>query len=209
MRKGIIVNLKKFKLLDYVNINKIFIILSLLFTVGIFIGSTILSSNDLISDFAKKFFTNFIELHKATNFIKKLFFCFLRYLIILILYFLSGSGTLGVVLCPYIIIWQGIFLGSLISYVYGTYGISGIAFNAIILIPPMTIFAICSFFAARYSINFSLQIAKLTLPRSRPVNLFYDFKNYCNKYVILFLITLLCSVIEIVLNLLFFNFFSY
>ncbi len=209
MRKGIIVNLKKLKILDYVNINKIFILLSLLFVAGVFIGSTILSKNSFVADLTEQFFTRFIELHKTTAFLKKLVLCLIRYLLILILYFLSGSGTLGVVLIPYIITWQGTLLGNLISYIYNTHGISGIAFNAIILIPPMAIFTVCCFFAARYSINFSLQIVKLTLPRSRPINLYYDFKNYCGKYIILLIITLFCSVIEIVLNLLFFKFFNY
>ncbi len=209
MRKGIIVNLKKINLLNYVNINKVFIILLLIFIGGVVVGSTVLSKNNLILSLTERFFLNFIEIHKTAAFFKKLFCCFLRFLLILILYFLSGSGTLGIVLIPYFVAWQGILLGNLTSYIYSTYGISGIAFNAIILVPPMAIFTVCSFFAAKFSIVFSLQIAKLTLPRSRPINLYLDFKNYCGRYSILLVIIIFCSILEIVLNLLFFKFFNY
>ncbi len=209
MRKGIIVNLKRFKLLDYVTLNKIFIILCVMFIAGIALGSTVLSKSGWLSQATEAFFKSYITLHNNGTFVKKLLFSFLSYLIVLILYFLSGSSMLGVAVTPFITLWQGIFCGSISSQLYATHGLSGIAFNAIILIPPTAIFTVCCFFAARYSIDFSLLIAKLTLPRSKPASLYISFKDYCSKYLIFLSISLICAIIDIILNLLFIKFFNF
>lgn len=209
MRKGIIVNFKRIKLLDYVTQNKIFIILCVMFIVGVALGSTVLSKNSLLAKTIETFFNNYITLHNNATFIKKLLFGFLSYLIILILYFLSGSSMLGVAVTPFITLWQGIFCGCISSHLYAAHGLSGIAFNALILIPPTAIFTVCCFFAARYSINFSLLIAKLTLPRSKPASLYACFKDYCCKYLIFLSVSILCAIIDIILNLLFIKFFNF
>ena len=209
MRKGIIVNLKRFKVLDYVTLNKIFIILCSLFIAGIAIGSVVLPKSNWLSETTKTIFENYISVHNSNLFFKKLLIFFFRYLIVLILYFLSGSSMLGVAVIPFITVWQGILFGSVSSYIYVTYGLSGIAFNAIILIPSEVIFTVCCFFAARYAIDFSLLLAKLTLPRSKPASLYINFKNYCGKYSIFIALSLICAIIDIILNLLFLNFFNF
>lgn len=209
MRKGIIVNLKRFKVLDYVTLNKIFIILCAVFISGIAIGSIFLQKNSWLSQTTKTLFESYISVHNENPFFKKLLVCFSRYLIVLVLYFLSGSSMLGVAVTPFITAWQGILFGAVSSYLYQTYGLSGIAFNAIILIPPAVIFTICCFFAARYAIDFSLTVAKLTLPRSKPTSLYISFKNYCGKYLIFIAVSLICAVIDIILNLFFLKFFNF
>lgn len=209
MRKGIIVNLKRFKLLDYVTLNKIFLALCVVFIAGIAIGSTIFSKNNWLSQTTESFFENYISVHSTNSFFKKFLACSFRYLTFLVLYFLSGTSMLGVAIAPFITVWQGILFGSVSSYLYATHALSGIAFNAIILIPPAVIFTICCFFAARYAIDYSLTVAKLTLPRSKPASLYINFKNYCIKYLIFIGVLLICATFEIILNLLFLKFFNF
>lgn len=209
MKKGIILNLRWFKLRDYVTLNKIFLLLTLLFVLGIILGSTWLSDNSWITNFSRSTFEKFIDVHSTAGFFNKFFNCFLRYITILFLYFLTGTLMLGVAIIPFITIWQGIAIGNITSYIYCHHGISGIAFNAIILITPLSIFVICCLLAAKKSINFSLNIAKLTLPKSRPLSLNTAFKEYCTKYIILVAITIICILIEIILNVLFLKFFNF
>lgn len=209
MKKGIIVNLKRFKVLDYVTLNKIFFVLCVVFIIGITVGSTVLSKNNWLSQNTEIFFTNYISVHSGNSFFKKLLIDFFRYFLILALYFLSGSSMLGVAVTPFITVWQGILYGGISSYLYSTHGLSGIAFNAIILIPSAVIFTVCCFFAAKYSIDFSLLIAKLTLPKSKPASLYLNFKKYCGKFLIFIAVSLVCAIIDIILNLLFLNFFNF
>lgn len=209
MRKGIILNLKHFKLLDYVTLNKIFLILCLFFITGVALGSTVFAKNSWLSQNIEGYFNSYITTHSGNAFFKKLYICLFRYLLVLILYFLSGTSMLGIVITPFITLWQGIFFGAVAGYIYATHGLVGIAFNAIILIPPMVIFTVCCFFAARYSIDFSLLIAKLTLPKSKPASLYINFKNYCVKYLVFIAVSFICTILEILLNLLFLKFFNF
>ncbi len=209
MKRGLILNLKKIKILNYVNINKIILILSVTYIIGLSFGSFVLSNKTNFQDAAKNFFADYLLIHNTKSFAYKLLSCFLRYFLILFLYFISGSSMLGVVITPFITAWQGAFFGTLISFIYSNNGINGIAFNAVILIPPTAIFTVECFFAARYAIEFSLLFIKLTLPRSRPASLYINFKNYCKKYVFLISISLFSSIIEIILNILFLKYFNY
>ncbi len=209
MRKGIIVNLKRFKLLDYVTLNKVFILLCVLFITGITVGSVIYPKNLTIAEFAKNFFENYITVHNSNSFFKKLFVCFLKYLVVLLLYFLSGTSMLGVAVIPFLTVWQGIAFGNVSAYLYAEHALKGIAFNAIILVPPSIIFTICTFFAAKESINFSLLLAKLTLPKSKPANIYTDFRKYCARFIIFVAVSFVASMADVALNLLFLHFFDF
>ena len=209
MKKGIIVSLKRFKLLDYVTQNKIFIIICTLFIIGVTIGVTVLSSTTCLTQYIESLFNKTINIHTQNTFFQKFISCFLHYLIVLILYFISGASMLGIVVTPFITIWQGIFIGCITSFLYSSYGLTGIAFNAIVFIPPLSIFIICCFFAAKYAIDFSLNIAKLVLPKCRAANLYFVFKNYCSKYLIVLGVIIICSFIEIILNVLFLKYFNF
>lgn len=209
MKKGIIVNLKSFKVLNYVTLNKIFILLCSFFILGVFLGSFLTTKNTWISENAKAFFENFISIHSNRSFFKKIISCLTKYFFVLIIYFLSGSSIIGIVSTPFLTIWQGIITGSITSFLYTTYGLSGIAFNAIILIPPSAIFVVSCFFAAKFSIEFSLDLIKLTMPKSRPTNLYASFKRFSTNYLILTSISVACCLVEIILNILFLKFFNF
>lgn len=209
MKRGIIVNLKQFRLIDYVTQNKVIIIICLVFLAGITIGSTALLKNSYINENIEAFFTEFINIHKNNTFFKKLLLCSTKYLIIFILYFIAGSSMFGVAITPFITMWQGILIGTTTSYVYKSLGLNGVAFNIIILLPPLSLFSVCCFFAAQCSINFSLSIVKLTMPKCRPTNLYIGFKDFCKKFLLLIIGGLACSLFEIILNSLFLKFFNF
>lgn len=209
MRKGVIVNLKRFKFLDYVTLNKIFILLCIAFIAGIAIGSVIYPKNEALANFSKTIFLDYVSLHNGGSFFNKLFIGFAKYIVVLLLYFLSGTSMLGVAIVPFCAVWQGIMFGNISSYLYTEYALKGIAFNAIILVPPSIIFTICSFFAAKESINFSLLMAKLTLPKSKPANIYTDFRKYCGKFIIYFGVSAIAAITDIILNLLFLHFFEF
>lgn len=208
MRKGLIVNLKRFKLFDYVTLNKIFILLSVFFISGITIGSVLYSKSTNLMQLSKSLFENYIEIHNKhwlSVFGSTFFKCF----IVLVLYFLSGTSMLGVATVPFLVLWQGIIFGSISSFLYSGYALKGIAFNAIILVLPSIIFTLCCFSAARESINFSLLFARLTLPKSKPANIYTDFRKYCGKFLIIVCISLLSVLVDLFLNLLFLHFFEF
>lgn len=209
MKKGMIVNLKHLRVINYVNLNKIFILLCVSFITGIVIGSCVYSDNTVLAAFSEKFISRYVLIHTEKSVFKQIFTSFTKLIFVLILHFLFGTSIFGIVANPFLIAWQGILFGNISSYLYTEYSLKGIAFNAVIFVPPLLIFTICSFFAAKESINFSFRIVKLTLPKNRPMHLYNDFKNYCGRFLIFVLFSVLSSVIDVILNLLFLHFFEF
>ena len=209
MKKGIIVNLKRIKLLDYVTLNKLFIILCILFIFGVIIGAIFFPNEGNILNHVKSLLDRYITIHTTGNFIKQIIFSFVGYSGILCLYFISGTSMLGCVFTLFLMIWQGIICGGIGKYLYSTYGLTGIAFNAIILIPHLAIFTVCCFFAARHAIDYSILLAKLTFPHTKPSTLYIGFKCYCGKFLLFTGIAFLCTIIDFLLNLLFLKFFNF
>ncbi len=209
MKKGIILSFKKFELLNYVTQNKIIILLTFVYIIGLIIGSTTLSKDNQIMINANNFLNDYLTLHNTANFFNKTINIFIRNLAFLLLYYLCGASMFGVVAVPFLLFWQGILFGASASQLYILHGIYGVAFNAIILIPPTTIFVICCLVAAKNSINFSLFIAKLSLPNAKPLILYNHFKKYCGIYLILVGLILISAFSEIILNILFLKFFNF
>ena len=54
--------------------------------------------------------------------------------------------------------------------------------------------------AARESVKFSLNLANLTLPTATPKILFYDFKDYCARYLVISVILLLSAILDAVIS---------
>ena len=194
MSRGVILNLKKLKLFDYLTLNKILILLCALFIAGIAVGSAV---------FSKNMFESYISTHQNKHWFYVLISSFAKYMFVLLLYFLSGTSMLGVAVVPVVTFWQGVIAGSVSSYLYSCYSLKGVAFNAVILVPPSIIFTICCFFAAKESIGFSLFMAKLTLPKSKPASMYNDFRKYCGKFIIFAVALIFTAIADLVLNLLF------
>ena len=76
----------------------------------------------------------------------------------------------------------------------------GIAFNAVLIIPSAFVFVIALLLASRESMRFSILIAKISLPGSASVNLSFDFKNYCGRYLFIVLIALASALTDAVLS---------
>ncbi len=209
MRKGVIVSLKRIKLLDFITINHIFILMCVIFIAGIAIGSVIYPENETVSGLTIDFFDSFIEYHSSASFVSKILFSFLTYLTVLLFLYLSGTSMLGVAVVPFIICWQGIAFGNLSSFLYSEFSLKGIAFNAIILVPSCLIFSVCSFFAAKESINFSLLLARLSLPKTKPANIYVDFKRYCGKYLLFVAVCFVCTILDALLSAFFLHFFEF
>lgn len=209
MKKGIIVNLKRFKALEYVNKNKILIVICFVFIIGIALGSSLFFDCNWLTKFINVIFNNAVKTHIKNPFFEKFFMCIVKYIVVLVLYFLWGASLFGVAVVPFISFWQGILIGNLTAHLYELHGLSGIAFNAIIVIPPLAIFIVCCFFAAKLSIEFSISIAKLTMPGFRAISLFNSFKVFCSKYLVYLSVGFVCTLFEIILNLLFIKFFNF
>lgn len=195
MKKGRVVDLKNFKILGILFSNKLSIVLGSVFVLGVIISSVCFDSIDTLSRLTEGYFEDYIVC-RENSFIYIFFNSIKSLMLFLLLIYLCGSSILGFVLSPLLIFLRGFEYGSLISYVYSLHSLKGIAFNAVLIIPPAIISVLTFISAARFSMEFSLLIAKLTLPRANARVLSEDFKNYSARFLLLILFLVLASIVD-------------
>ncbi|MBQ7726899.1 MAG: stage II sporulation protein M, partial [Clostridia bacterium] len=134
---------------------------------------------------SESYLQTFIAKRTDPTFWPLLFHSFLTSLFILFLSFALGTSMLGVVLSPILLLIRGFLYGSVAALLYRTYAVKGIAFHAVLILPAAFFLIIALLLAARESVQFSLQIAKISLPASSAGDLSADFANFCGRYLVL------------------------
>ena len=200
MQKGKVLSLKNFKLADFVARNNILTILVVLIAGGIAVGIFTQSKIQLISEYSADYLERFIALRSGESFVSVALSSFMGSALVLLLLFAAGTSMLGVVLVPLLTAVRGMFFGGVSALLYSQYAVKGIAFNAVLIIPSAFVFVIALLLAARESMRFSVLIAKISLPGSPSVNLAFDFKNYCGRYLFIALIVLASALVDAVLS---------
>ena len=200
MQKGKVLSLKNFKLADFVARNNILTILVVLIAGGVSIGIFTQSKIQLLSEYSADYLERFIALRSGESFISVALSSFMGSALVLLLLFAAGTSMLGIVLVPLLTSVRGAFFGGVSALLYSQYSVKGIAFNAVLIIPSAFVFVIALLLAARESMRFSVLIAKISLPGSPSVNLAFDFKNYCGRYLFIALIVLASALVDAVLS---------
>lgn len=200
MKKGAIININKNNFINYIKNNKIVIMLTAAFIIGIALGSILSLRSNIAADFSEDLFAGFLKNRQGRGFFKIFSYSFKLRFLILLCCFLSGSSLMGIVFVPSTVIFSGFIYGTLSAYVCHVYLLKGIAFNALIIIPTATLFIISLLLAAVKSIYFSFEFIKLVFPNSRPINLFISFKEVCGYYLIYLSVALCSAVIDALLS---------
>ena len=197
MQVGRVVDLKNCgKYFDFLRRNNVLIVLVVFFLFGLGFG---IFSFKGFSDFkaaAQTYLESFVDLRTDSGFLKITVNSFLVSLTYIVLCFIAGSSALGIVVLPFVVALRGAVYGALMALLYSEYALKGIAFNAVMVLPAAAIFTAALILAARESVGFSLRVARLTLPRTSPSNLYYDFKNYCGRYLVICLLVLVSALAD-------------
>ena len=209
MKPGGVVSLKKINSINFLHKNKLLLFMCLSLVVGIVIGSFALSGNKSISGYANNLFDYFINSRQGLGFFNQFFSSLLFYFLICLTFFTIGTSIIGAVMSPIICCLSGIYLGGLASYSYSQFGLKGVAFNAIVLLPSALAFSISLFFSAKEAFNFSLIIIKLTLPKSRSCNISVEFKTYCGRFVLALIFCVIAALIDAAVSTSFLKYFSF
>lgn len=209
MRRSTVLNLRRFKLLETVGKNRLLLSLCLMFFIGVIIGTVSRGSNERLEGLSESLLRQFLADRQGLSFGAVLLGSVSASLLYMLAVYIAGASMLGIVLIPLIVAWRGFCYGLLIALLYSEYALRGVAFNAIVLIPPAVIFLIGLLLAARESMSFSLVIARLTLPRSNPANLFADFRIFCSRYALLLIFTVLSAVADALVSHFFLRFFDF
>lgn len=200
MRKGKVLSLKNFKLTEFVTKNNILAVLVVLIIAGVSVGIFTESRIQVLSNYSTTYVERFIALRSGESFLSVALSSFMSSALVLLMLFAAGTSMLGVILVPFIAALIGLFYGGISALLYSEYSVKGIAFNAVLIVPSAFVFLIALLLAGRESMRFSLLMAKMTLPGSPSVNLAFDFKNYCGRYLFIAFILLASALTDAVLS---------
>ncbi len=200
MQKGRVLSIKSFGILEFFKNNSFLLTVTLIFTVGFFIGIFSHSNFSFLKSYSTDYITEYISLRTNANFGNIFISSLFGFLSELFILFLLGASLFGVITVPSALLIKGILLGGITSFLYAAYSLKGIAFNAVIIIPPTLVFLIILILASREAVRFSLKFSSLTLPKTLPINLSVDFKDYTLKYLVLALSTVVCALIDAIVS---------
>ncbi len=200
MRKGKVLSLKNLKFTEFIAKNNILAVLVILITAGIAVGIFTESKLQVLSRYSASYVERFVALRSGESFLSVALSSFMSSALVLLALFAAGTSMLGVILVPFLAALRGVFYGGVSALLYSEYSVKGIAFNAVLIVPSAFVFVIALLLAARESMRFSLLIAKMSLPGAPSVNLSFDFKNYCGRYLFIALIALASALTDAVLS---------
>lgn len=196
MRKGTVLSLKRLGLSEFIIKNNISVLLAVLLAAGVAAGALAGDKLNGFSEYSLKAVERLTAERTGASFWAIMLGSFVSRAIVLLLVFAAGTSLLGVVLAPAIAVFRCMLYGGFSAMLYSEYSVKGIAFNAVLIIPPEIIFAVALLFAVRESVKLSLSVARLTLPNTPTGDLSSAFRAYCNGYLLICLPVLLSSVAD-------------
>ncbi len=200
MQKGRVLRLQCGGVFDFFRKNLFLLSVIIIFTIGFLVGIFGFDSIKSLKNFSDDYISDYISLRTGYGFGGIFVNSLMEFLSLMFVMFLLGTSLFGVITVPCAILIKGILSGGITSYLYSFHGLKGIAFNAVILIPPTIIFLIILLVSSRESVRFSIKLSSLTLSRTLPFNLSSDFKDYTVKYLILSASTLVCAFIDAIIS---------
>ncbi len=209
MRRSTIVNLNTSRFLNTLKHNYLVIIFTVVFVLGIVFGAIWVSRNDTINSIASENFSGYMAVRNDSGVFKIFIASFFNLLPFALLIFLCGTSLVGIALTPIAVCYKGFQYGVMAGYLYKTFLLKGIAFNALMLIPCTIVAAMGLIVSGKLAFNFSYILAKVSIPRGQAVNLYSFFQNYCKQFSLTLLIFTLSAAIDAIMSAAFMNFFTF
>lgn len=185
MQRGRVLNFSKYRLLEFLKANLYLLIGFLFLIIGVIFGLVFFDNFKIITNYLKDFFDGYISLRQNGSFLKITLMSFLKSVLLFVVLFICGTSLFGAVTVPITLFICGGFYGSAVAYLYAEFVLKGVAFNAVIFLPSSLVLLLFFVFASRLSFNYSIELARLTLPNSMHGDLFLQFKDYSIKFLLL------------------------
>ena len=198
----------KTSILEAINQNNSLIFMVFCLILGFLAGVLIFKTKNTVSGYYSK---EFINLYNKLNsgFALAIFNSFLDQLPFAAAIFLSGTCMVGAILVPSVLAIRGAVYGMTFAYTYFTYGLMGIVFSLLILIPVAVIASIGLILASREAVGFSLSLARLAFPETKKPRIEQDFKLYCMRQLFVLIFFATSAFVEALMSTSFISFFNF
>lgn len=186
-----------------------FIIFSMIFVIGVFLGCFSVGRFEQILNDVTEEFSAFVELRRAAGFFQILKNSFMMVVPYYVMIFLCGTSVIGCVISPVVLAVKGFSYGCFAGYLYFTYRLDGIMFNALILIPSVLVAVIGLLVLTREAFSFAYLLSGICIKSNKPVNIYTNFKLYCVKSLIYIIFAIVAVLFDIGMSALFISFFEF
>lgn len=190
--------------------NRKLILLSAAFLIGLLSGVLVVrSAGNAMTENISDTFSAFISARTGQPFFTTFINSFLSISPFLLASFIAGLCIVGTPAVPLIACFRGLGIGLTSGYLYATYGLKGIGFFALIILPHALLSSVALILACRESTGFSMMLMKSISPHAQAINLNVDFKMYCLRYVFILGIFILSSLLDATMSIGFMRFFEF
>ncbi len=172
-----------------------FLIMSALIITGMAIGAIIIQRGYAIY-YINGLFEDFLSLRQSQSFLSIFLSSAGSAILLIIAVFISGASAVGVPLSCAALIYKGLGLGLTCGYLYAVFGLKGLLFSALIIIPHGFLSSVALILGCRESWGLSMLIFSQLLPESKYYKLWGDFKIFCKRYIVILVITLISCFID-------------
>ena len=198
----------KTSLLETVNQNNSIIFITFCFLLGILAGVLIFKTKNSDFGYYSSEFKNICS-QLNSGFLSAATHSFLNQLPFAAAVFLSGTCMVGAILVPAVVAVRGAAYGVIMGYAYSSYGLAGIVFNSLILIPSAVIVAVALILSSREALGFSLSLARLALPETKKPRIEQDFKLYCMRQLFVLIFFVAAALVQALMSVSFISFFQF
>ena len=122
---------------------------------------------------------------------------------------LSAFSCLGTFFIPLIISFKGFSLGLTAGYLYLIYGLKGIAFYILILLPGIFVSSVAVTFFAANCMKFSFKLAKTVLAKETEESIKESLKKHLRKSGYCLIVLVMSSGLDVCFMMMFSRFFNF
>ena len=202
--------LKKYEILEAGKNNRELILMSSMLIIGMIAGSLSIGYVNMeyihkidfvfINSFKEKIFQSFLGIFASSS------SQMLIFTVILEFFALSFWGP---ILIPFTVFFRGLALGLCAGYLYFIYGLKGIAFYLLIMLPGIFISSIGLLLLSSQTFKFSSKFAKSLFSKKTHQEIFSAFKSHIKNSRLSFVLFVISALIDVCFTAMFIKFFNF
>ena len=177
--------------------------------IGILFGCVVVNKYEVLTQSCNDFLKEYCEIRTNEYTFAKVYSSLLLWLPTYFVMFLLGVSAIGCVTSICILGYMGFCYGCISGYLYSTFGLVGIVYSALVLVPSALLFLFGLIILSRESFRFSYLICNACIKNNKPQNLYSVFRQYCYKSCGLLLCPLVSVIFDIGISSIFLNYFSF
>lgn len=212
MKKKIISNLKQKKknIFKIISKNKLISLLVLILLIGMITGTICakFANDNLINDLDFLFASN-LKTRSEQSMIDTFVASFTSSFVFATTLILMGLSIWGIVFIPFIPFIRGFGLGLIAGFLCSNYGLKGILFHILVLLPGVFISSIGIVLEARESIKLSARMTASLSPHGNISNKWQNLKTFFMRSGYIFIILAISSIADMIFTALFSGLFKF